>query len=81
VATAALAEPSDPGAAATLLGAADGAVESADVTFGPAEQRLRELVQSKLEERCDSRDLEELLRSGRELSFDDAVSLARRYLD
>jgi len=81
VATSALTEPSDPGAAAVLLGAADGAVEAAGVTLGPAEQRLREWTLSKLRERCDPGELEESLRSGRELPTDDAVSLARKYLD
>jgi predicted ATPase/class 3 adenylate cyclase len=81
VATAALAEPSDPAAAASLLGAADGAVASAGVTFGPAEQRLRDWILSKLEERCEPRDLEASMLSGRALPMDDAVSLAQRYLD
>jgi predicted ATPase/class 3 adenylate cyclase len=81
VATAALAESSDPAAAAVLLGAADGAVKAAGVTLGPAEQRLREWILSKLEERIDASDLEESLQSGRELPIDDAVSLARQYLE
>ena len=54
---------------------------SAGVTFGPAEQRLRDWMLSKLEERCDPRDLEESMLSGRALPMDDAVSLAQRYLD
>jgi predicted ATPase len=81
VAAAALAEPSDSCAAAVLLGAADGAVEAADVTLGPAEQRFRELTLSKLRDRCSPGDLEESLRLGRELPTDGAVSLARKYLD
>jgi predicted ATPase/class 3 adenylate cyclase len=81
VAAAALAAPSDPRAAATLLGAADGTVEAADVTLGPAEQKLRTWVLSELAGCCDPRDLEEFLQSGRALPMDDAVSLAREYLD
>ena len=81
VATSALAESSDPGAAAVLLGAADGAVDTAGVTLGPAEQRLREWTLSKLKERIDPSDLEESLQSGRELPIDGAVSLARQYLE
>jgi predicted ATPase len=81
VAAAALAGPSDSCAAAVLLGAADGAVEAADVTLGPAEQRLREWTLSRLRGHCDPRDLEESLRLGREFPTADAVSLARKYLD
>ena len=81
VAAAALAEPSDSRAAAVLLGAADSALEAVDVTLGPAEQRFRELTLSKLRDRCNPGDLEESLRLGRELPTDDAVSLARKYLD
>jgi predicted ATPase/class 3 adenylate cyclase len=80
-AAAGIAASREPATAATLLGAADGAVESAGVTFGPAEQRLREWVLSQLEGHIDPGDLEEFLRSGRALSMADAVSLARRHLD
>ena len=38
-------------------------------------------ILSKLEERCDRRDLEESMLFGRALPMDDAVSLAQRYLD
>ena len=80
-AAAALAAPSDPQAAAVLIGAADGAVESAGVTFGPAEQRLREWVLSGLDGRWDAAEVEQSIRAGRALSIAEAVSLARRYLD
>jgi predicted ATPase/class 3 adenylate cyclase len=80
-ATAALAVSSEPTAAATLLGAADGAVEAAGVTFGPAEQRLRQWVLSQLDSRFDSGGLEESLQTGRALTIDGAVTLAHQYLD
>jgi predicted ATPase/class 3 adenylate cyclase len=81
VAASALAESSDPEAAATLVGAADGAMEAAGVTFGPAEGRLRAWVLSELEARTAQSEVEESIRSGRALPIADAVSLARRFLD
>ena len=81
VAAAALAAFSDPEVAATLLGAADGTVEAAGVTFGPAEQKLRAWVLSKLAGRCDPREVEDSMLSGRALPLDDAVLLAQRYLE
>jgi predicted ATPase len=81
VAASALAASSDPGVAATLLGAADGALEAAGVTFGPAEQKLRAWVLSELAGRCDPREVEASMLSGRALPMDDVVSLARQYLD
>jgi hypothetical protein len=64
-----------------LLGAADGAVESAGVTFGPAEQRLRRWVLMRLDERIDRGALEQALQTGRALPIGDAVRLAQQYLD
>ena len=80
-ATSAFAAMIDPPNAARLLGAAEAAVESAGAALGPAEQRLRHWTLSVLDDRLSPAELEEALRSGRALDADDAVSLARQYLD
>jgi predicted ATPase len=81
VATSALAAAADPGEALVLLGAADAAVDSAGAALGPAEQRLREWALSLLHGRVEARGFEEALQRGRALSIEDAVNLARKYLD
>ena len=81
LATSALVAPVEPRDAVVLLAAADAAVESAGATFGPAEQRLRKRVLSLLCEQPEPARLEQTARPGGGLAPDDAVSLARGYLD
>jgi non-specific serine/threonine protein kinase len=67
-ASAAVAAQSDGHDATLLLHAAEALMDEAGATFGPAEQRLRELVLSQLGE------------EGADAGVDDAVALAREYL-
>jgi predicted ATPase/class 3 adenylate cyclase len=80
-AAAAVATRRDGPDAALLVGAADGIMDSVGVAFGPAEQRLRGLVLSELRDRHPEAKVEELLHSGRDLDVEEAVGLARSYLD
>ena len=75
-----LAAASAPRDAAVLLGASESAVESSGAAFGPAEQRLRKWTLALLETRIDGGELERALDNGRGLAADDAVSLARQFL-
>jgi len=81
VGAAAFAAPVEPREALNLLGAGEAAVRSAGAALGPAEQRLREWILVLLRERLGPHELEMALESGRSLSSEDAVSLARVYLD
>jgi hypothetical protein len=67
--------------AAVLLGASEALMDSVGVAFGPAEQRLREIVLSELRESQSSEQNEELLRSGRGVEVEDAITLARSFLE
>jgi hypothetical protein len=80
-ASAAVAASSDGRAAGRLVGAADATMESVGVAFGPAEQRLRGFVLSELLAQQSEAEIEELIHSGRTIDADDAVALARKYLD
>jgi len=80
-ASSALAATIDPPDAAHLLGAVEAAVESAGAALGPAEQRLRSWTITVLEKELALPELERELQSGRALELEEAVSLARQYLD
>jgi predicted ATPase len=80
-AAAAVAVSADARDAALLLGASEAVMDSVGVAFGPAEQRLREIVLSELRESQSSEQSEELLRSGRGVEVEDAVALARSFLE
>ena len=80
-ATSAFSATIDPLDAVRLLGAAEAAVESAGAALGPAEQRLRIWTLSLLDERLGPAELQDCLQAGRALGTEDAVSLARQYLD
>jgi predicted ATPase len=67
--------------AAVLLGASEALMDSVGVAFGPAEQRLREIVLSELRERQSDQQNEELVGSGRAVDVEHAVALARRFLE
>jgi predicted ATPase/class 3 adenylate cyclase len=71
----------EPREALLLLGSGEAAVRSAGAELGPAEQRLREWVLAPLRQRLGPDDVEKGLESGRSLSIEDGVSLARQYLD
>jgi predicted ATPase/class 3 adenylate cyclase len=81
VATSAIAAPVDSREALLLLGSGEAAVRSAGAELGPAEQRLREWILASLRVRLGPDDVEKRLESGRSLSIEEGVSLARRYLD
>src|SRR5205823_12567170 len=81
VATSALAAEIEPREALFLLGSGEAVVRSAGAELGPAEQRLREWALARLRERLGPDDIEEGLESGRSLSIEQGVSLARQYLD
>jgi predicted ATPase len=81
IATSALPAEIEPREALLLLGSGEAAVHSAGAALGPAEQRLREWVLAPLRERLGPDDVEKGLESGRSLSIEDAVLLARGYLD
>jgi predicted ATPase/class 3 adenylate cyclase len=80
VATSALATTNGPREACLLLGAAERVVESAGARLGPAEQRLREWVLSRVRQPLSPTERDESVQAGRGLSLDEAVSLARTYL-
>jgi predicted ATPase len=80
LASSALAATSEPRDALILLGAGEAAVQSAGAALGPAEQRLREWILAPLRRRLGANEVEKGLESGRSLSIEDAVSLARRYV-
>jgi tetratricopeptide (TPR) repeat protein len=81
IATSALPAEIEPREALLLLGSGEAAVHSAGAALGPAEQRLREWVLAPLRERLGADDVEKGLEAGRSLSIEDAVLLARGYLD
>jgi non-specific serine/threonine protein kinase len=81
IAAAALAARSDNRDAAFLVGAADGIMDAAGAVFGRAEQRLRSMSLSVLREQYADVEARELVGLGRALEVEDAVALARQYLD
>jgi predicted ATPase/class 3 adenylate cyclase len=81
IATSALAAPTEPREALVMLGSGEAAVESAGAALGPAERRLREWILSPLRQRLGADEVEKGLGSGRSLSIENAVLLARRYVD
>jgi predicted ATPase/class 3 adenylate cyclase/predicted negative regulator of RcsB-dependent stress response len=80
IATSALAAATEPREALLLLGSGEAAVESAGAALGPAERRLRGWILGPLLERVEADEVEKGLDTGRSLSIEDAVLLARRYL-
>jgi predicted ATPase/class 3 adenylate cyclase len=81
IASSALAAASEPREALILLGSGEAAVRSAGAALGPAEQRLRQWILERLGERLGADEVEKRIETGRSLSIEDGVFLARRYVD